>query len=428
MACGVQRAALMTNHGWSRRGLLQGAGVAAASGALAHVLSACGHKREQPSEARKVGERPNPGEPSSAVPGAWPVQDRVGFALVGLGKLTLGELLPAFASCRYSRPTALVSGDPAKAQRVAAQYGIDAKHLYDYQSFDRLGDDPSVQVVYVVLPNSMHAEFTVRAAQAGKHVLCEKPMANSVSECEQMIAACNKAQKQLMIAYRMQYEPFNREAIRMARAGEIGKLRNFVSSNGQMQRDPNEWRMKRALAGGGPLPDVGIYCLNAARYLSGEEPIEVSALVQHDPDDPRFHEVEQQVDFSLRFPSGMLATCATSYDTFSSKSYRLLGDKGFIELDPAYSYSGQRMRIAKAADDGSEQRVEPQIQAQNQFALEMDHMASCVRDNKRPHTPGEEGLQDMRVIGAIYEAGASGRTVKLPAAKGLDVFRGPAPA
>jgi predicted dehydrogenase len=417
--------------GWSRRGLLRNTGVALAGSALAQVISACAHGSAAgggASEAKKVGAQPRTGQPSSPMPGAWPLDQRVRFALVGLGKLTLGELLPAFASCRFSRPTALVSGDRAKAESTAKQYGIDPAHIYDYTTFDRLRDDPEVDVVFIVLPNSLHAEYTIRAANAGKHVLCEKPMANSVEECRQMIDACEKAQKKLMVAYRMQYEPYTREAIRMARSGELGKLKNFVASNCQMEHNPNEWRLKRALAGGGPLPDVGIYCLNAARYLTGEEPTEVSALTYSSPDDPRFKEVEEQLDFSLRFPSGVLATCATSYNAYSSKSFRLVGDKAWLDLDPAFPYRGQRMRLARAADDGSELLIEPQIQPQNQFALEIDHMAQCVRENRKPHTPGEEGMQDMRIIAAIYEAAQSGKVVKLPAVNGLDVFRGPPPA
>jgi predicted dehydrogenase len=414
---------------WSRRRWLRSVGAAVCSSALAEAVSACTRTAaERGSGSATNAARTGEGLASSPGPSAVPQTQRVGFAVVGLGKLALSEILPAFASCKQSRVTALVSGDRAKAENVAKQYGIDVGHIYSYEQFDRLRDDASVDVVYVVLPNGMHAEYTVRAAQAGKHVLCEKPMANTAEDCRAMIAACSAAHRQLMIAYRMQYEPFNREAIRMARAGELGKLKNFVSSNGQMQKDPTAWRLKRALAGGGPLPDVGIYCLNAARYLSGEEPIEVSALLQAIPDDPRFHEVEAQVDFSLRFPSGLLASCACSYDTHDSKQYRLLGDDAWLELDPAFPYRGQRMRIARRAGNDDTQIIERDIVAQNQFALELDHMATCVRENRRPHTPGEEGLQDVQIIAAIYESARRGQAVKLPAQQGLDIFRGPAPA
>jgi predicted dehydrogenase len=403
--------------------LLRSTGAALMGGALAEVLGACSRaNRTSPS-----GSGARPAAARSSVPGAIPNEQRVGFALVGLGRLALGELLPAFAQCKLSRPTALVSGDRAKAEKVAQQYQIGPEHIYDYANFDRIRDDASVDAVYVVLPNGMHAEYTMRAARAGKHVLCEKPMANSVEECRQMIDASASAQKLLMVGYRMQYEPFNREVIRMARGGELGKLRNFVSSNAQLQKNPNEWRLKRALSGGGPLTDIGIYCLNAARYLTGEEPVEVTALAHSTPGDPRFREVEEQIDFTLRFASGVLASCASSYSVYSSKSYRLMGESGWAELDPAYPYRGQRLRVARPAQDGPEQVVEPKIQGQNHFALEMDHLAQCVREKRRPHTPGEEGMQDVRLIAAIYEAARNGHAVQLAPVEPLDAFRGPAP-
>jgi predicted dehydrogenase len=362
---------------------------------------------------------------SSEMPAPLPPAQRVGFALVGLGRLSLEELLPAFGESRMCRPVALVSGDPAKAARVAARYGIESKAIYDYQTFDHLRDNEEVEVVYVVLPNSLHAEYTVRAAEAGKHVLCEKPMATSVAECQQMIDACEKANRKLMIAYRMQYEPNNREVIRLARAGEIGALKGFVSTNGQNQGDPRQWRLKKALAGGGALPDVGIYCLNAARYISGEEPIEVQALQYSTPKDPRFREVEEEVSFNLRFPSGFIATCLTSYGVHTSRDYRVLGATGWAELDPAFAYRGLSLRVARARQGSSGEEVtESRLEPRNQFALEMDHLAACLRDDRTPRTPGEEGLQDMRIIAAIYEAARSGTIVKLPEIRGRDVFRG----
>lgn len=360
-------------------------------------------------------------------PLAW--EQRIGFAIVGLGRLSLDELLPAFAQSKRAKLVALVSGDAGKAAKVAAQYGVPRKSIYDYKSYDRLKDDEAVQVVYIVLPNSMHAEYTVRAAQAGKHVLCEKPMANSVTECQQMIDACKAANKQLMIAYRMQYEPYNRELIRLARGGELGKLKAFSTTNGQHQGEPNQWRLKHALSGGGALPDIGIYCLNAARYLSGEEPIEVQAMQFSTPNDPRFTEVEEQMNFNLRFPSGFMASAITSYTVHETKPFRLLGETAWAELDPAYSYRGQSMRIARKRIGSSIEAIEaPRLEAKNQFALELDHMASCVRENRRPHTPGEEGMQDMRIIAALYESARGGNTVKLPPVQGLDAFRGPTPS
>jgi predicted dehydrogenase len=260
--------------------MLRTTGAVSVASALSVVASACARPEhanlETSREPVKLPKLFAPGERENGdMPAPLPWDKRIGFAIVGLGRLALDQILPAFAQSKLCKPVALVSGQPAKASKVAAQYNVDAKAIYDYQSFDKLRDDPAVDIVYIVLPNGMHAEYTVRAAHAGKHVLCEKPMANSVAECQQMIDACKAASKQLMIAYRLQYEPYNREIIRLARAGEIGKLKAFSATNGQNQGDPNQWRLKRALSGGGALPDVGIYCLNAARshgHVRAKEP------------------------------------------------------------------------------------------------------------------------------------------------------------
>jgi predicted dehydrogenase len=409
-----------SSRAWSRRRLLQAGGAVAASlGGLRATVAAAPPPMTLPKLlADSEHEAPPP-------PPALPPEQRMGFAIVGLGHLALGQVLPAFAQSRRARPTALVSGDRAKATKVAGEYGISAKSLYDYKTFDRLRDDKTVDAVYIALPNSLHAEFTVRAAEAGKHVLCEKPMATSVADGERMIAACAKAGKQLMIAYRMQYEPYNREAIRMARAGELGHLKAFSALNCQDAGDPHQWRLKKALAGGGPLPDLGIYCLNAARYLTGEEPVEVAAMLHATPNDPRFVEVEEQVDFMLRFPSGLQASCTTSYGCHDNKRYRLMGDAGWLELDPAFPYQGQQLRVSRAGRSG-EDVVARRLDNKNQFALELDHFAERAAAGKKACTPGEEGLQDVRLIAAIYEAARKGASVKLPAVAGRDAFRGPA--
>ncbi len=420
--------------GYTRRSLLQTTGAVSVASALGVLAGACARPEHAAAETSptpvKLPELLAATERESGdMPAPLPWEKRVGVAVVGLGRLSLEQILPAFAQSKLCRPVALVSGDAAKAGNVAAQYGVDAKSVYDYKSYDRLSDNAKVDVVYIVLPNGMHAEYTVRAAHAGKHVLCEKPMANSVAECQQMIDACKAANKQLMVAYRMQYEPYNREIIRLARAGEIGKLKAFSATNGQNQGDPKQWRLNRALAGGGALPDVGIYCLNAARYISGEEPVEVQAMQYSTPNDPRFAEVEEQVNFTLRFPSGLLASNITSYGVHDSKRFRVLGESGWVELDPAFPYTGQTMRIGRKREGSKiEDVAQPRLEAKNQFALELDHMATCVQKNQRPHTPGEEGMQDMRIIAAIYEAARTGNTVKLPAVGGVDAFRGPAPS
>jgi predicted dehydrogenase len=341
-----------------------------------------------------------------------PPAERIGYAVVGLGRLTVGRLLPALAKCRYSRLSALVSGDPAKARKLAQQYGLAEQSIYNYDNFDRIAANPDVKVVYIVLPNSMHGEFTIRAARAGKHVLCEKPMANSVAECQQMIDACPQAQRTLMIAYRSQYEPLTRSLLKMARENRLGELREFISANSQNMGDPAQWRLKKALAGGGPLPDVGIYCINAARFLSGEEPTEVLGSMRNNPADPRFREVEESVQFTLRFPSGFSATCSSGYNSHKSQFLRLQGTLGWGELDPAYAYEGNRLRYG-ILENGREVIHEPSIAASDQFMLEIDHMSQCVRQDRQPHTPGEESLQDQRIIEAIYASAQGGKVVRL---------------
>lgn len=364
---------------------------------------------------------------STDAPKPEPPGERVGFAVVGLGRLALEQVLPAFGECKRAKLTALVSGEMEKAREVARRYGVPEKNLYTYQTYDRLRDNPDVDVIYIILPNGMHREYTVRGAQAGKHILSEKPMANNSRECEEMIAACRKAGRKLMIAYRMQYEPYNREVVRMVRAKELGAVKQFTAENTQAMANPEQWRLKKALAGGGALPDIGIYCLNAARFITGEEPVEVRSYIHSTPGDVRFREVEELVSFTLQFPSGMVAHCSTSYDVHNSRRYRVGCSDGWIDLDPAFAYEGLRMKVGRKSGEKAEGQEERSLQQKNQFALEMDHMAQCVREDKQPHTPGEEGLQDHRLMEAIYEAAQSGRVVKLPTVSKLDSTRGPAP-
>ncbi|HEX2528914.1 MAG TPA: Gfo/Idh/MocA family oxidoreductase [Geminicoccus sp.] len=365
--------------------------------------------------------------PSPPPPAPLPPEERVGFAIVGLGRLSLEELLPAFAECKRARPVPLVSGTPDKAAAVAAQYGIDPDAIYDYDSFDRIKDNPDVQVVYVVVPNGLHRDFTLRAANAGKHVLTEKPMANNSAEARDMIEGCRRARVKLMVAYRCQYEPNNRAAIEMVRGGELGGLRFIEATNTQTMGPGNQWRFRKALTGGGALPDIGIYCLNAARYLTGEEPVEVQGRIFTPPGDERYAEVEETVSFTLRFPSGVIANCATSYGAHENKDLRVHGEKGSIDLQRAFAYEGQRLQLARRAGE-AEGIEERRLGQKNQFALEIDHMAQCVLEDRMPHTPGEEGLQDHLLMEAIYRSAGENVPVRLEPVQGLDTTRGPAPA
>ncbi len=366
---------------------------------------------------------PTEGPEKSPSP-AEPPSDRVGYAVVGLGDLALKQILPAFGSTRYSKLVALVSGDANKAGKIADQYGVKNSAIYNYRNYDTLAQNPDVKAIYIVLPNSQHREFTERGAKAGKHILCEKPMATSAADCELMIAACAAANVKLMIAYRQQYEPMNRAIVKMVKEGKLGTLRSFIATNSQSQGDPSQWRQKLALAGGGCLPDVGIYCLNAARFLSGQEPSEVWGTTFQPKDDPRFTEVEATCSFTLKFPSGLIASCNTGYAAHRSQFLRLEGANSWAELSPAFGYSGLKLR-SNRLEDGHNTLMEPSINEVDQFATEIDHMSLCIQQNLQPHTPGEEGLQDQRIVEAIYRSARSGNPVKLaPPSKAT---RGPHP-
>ncbi|MFC3127266.1 Gfo/Idh/MocA family protein [Pseudoroseomonas globiformis] len=361
---------------------------------------------------------------TAAPPAPLPPDQRVGFAVVGLGRLSLEELLPAFGECRMARPVALVSGTPDKLRTVARQYGIAEAACYDYASFDRIRDNPDVKVVYIVLPNGMHREFVERAAAAGKHVLCEKPMANSAEEARSMIRACETARVRLMVAYRIQYESYNLAALRLVRGGDLGRLVGMTAVNVQTvaQNGTEQWRHKKAMAGGGALPDIGLYCLNTARFLSGEEPIWIQATLFNPSGDPRYAEVEETISFTLRFPSGFMANCLTSYGARDDKYQRLNFATATIDMPNAYKYEGQELYVSRNRE-GRNQRENIILPQKNQFAEEIDHMAECVLQGRVPRTPGEEGLQDHVIMEAIYRSAASAQSVTLQPQPRSDMFR-----
>ncbi len=366
-----------------------------------------------------------PTEVNGRIDNPEPVVKRLGLAVVGLGHLSLEQILPGFGQSDRVRVTGLVSGHRDKALALAAQHGVPERNLYDYASFDRIKDNPDIDAVYVVLPNAMHLEFVTRAAQAGKHVLCEKPMATSAADAERMVAACRAAGVKLMIAYRMQYEATQRAAIAMVRNKELGDVRLMQAVNGQNDV-PGQWRQVKAMAGGGSLPDVGLYCLNAFRYLTGEEPVEVRAKVTRPRDDPRFREVEDVAEFTLTFPSGAVGVGTSGYSFHETRFLQVLGSEGAVGIENAFAYSNLTLMASRKV--GSVNGVDHrQFPPKNQFATEMDHFAEAIRANRTPHTPGEEGLQDMRIMEAIYQAAEGGGAVTLPAVAGLDTTRGPAP-
>lgn len=329
---------------------------------------------------------------------------KLGYALVGLGSLSTHQIAPALQKTQYCRLAGIVTGTPAKAKRWQAKYNLPEKSIYNYETMDRMADNPDIDVVYVVTPNALHAEHTLKAARAGKHVLCEKPMEVSTEKCQQMIDGCKAAGRQLAIAYRLHFEPNNLECVRLAREKVLGDVKIIQAGFGFHAGDPNQWRLRKALAGGGPLMDVGIYALQATRYLTGEEPLQVSAM-STTTDHEKFAEVEESLTWQMTFPSGIIANCSTTYGVGGIRGYRVYAKGGWFELDPAYEYDGQQGRRSDGEPLG--------FPVPDQFAVQMDQFARCLLENRPTTVPGEEGLRDLRIMMAIYEAARTGKTVKL---------------
>lgn len=322
---------------------------------------------------------------------------KIGYAVIGLGRIA-GHFMRGAVLTENSAITGLVSGHRDKADRIAAQYGVPQGSIYNYENFDEIAKNPAIDAVYVALPNSMHAEYTIRAAKAGKHVLCEKPMCLNVTEAEAMIAACKAANVKLMIAYRCQYEPIHLKAIKLIRDGAIGNVQQIQSAFG-FSEAAGEWRLDKKMAGGGPLYDVGIYCLNACRYLTGEEPAEISAYASVIDRDGRFTSVEENVGWTMKFPSGAIATCSTTYGAPMDGYFKVYGSKGWLACDPAFNYDHLRLsgRFSGTTLDDSESTPDPY-----QFQAEANHFSNCILTGQQPKTPGEEGLRDMTYITKIY--------------------------
>ncbi|WP_266368890.1 Gfo/Idh/MocA family protein [Tellurirhabdus rosea] len=325
----------------------------------------------------------------------------LGIALVGLGKYSEGELAPALKETKLCRLAGIVTGTPEKAEKWKKEYNIPDKNIYNYQTFDRIADNPDIDIVYVVLPNALHAEYVIRAAQAGKHVICEKPMATNAADCQKMIDACRKAGKKLSIGYRLHFEPFNREMMRLGQTQEFGKVNRIIAQNGQKQGMDTPWRLGKGLSGGGPLPDVGVYCIQGAIYTKGQVPVSVTAKFHPITDKEKFSEVEEGVDFQMEFPDGTVAACKTSYND----KYNILraeAASGWFALEPAYQYDGLK---------GTTSKGEMKLENLNQQARQMDAFADCILNNQETTVPGEMGMRDVQLIEAIYRAAQTGNRV-----------------
>jgi predicted dehydrogenase len=324
---------------------------------------------------------------------------QIGYCIVGLGRISMQHFMPGTKNSKISRVTGLVSGHRDKADKMAAEYGVPSKGIYSYENFDSIADNQDIDAVYIALPNSMHAEYSIRAAKAAKHVLCEKPMATTIEDSQAMIDACKKANKKLMIAYRCQYEPTNLHAIQLIRTGKLGKIQSIESTHG-FNIQPGEWRLDKRLAGGGPLMDVGIYSLNACRYLTGEEPIAVEGYSSVIDQDGRFKEVEESLAWVMKFPSGAVASCSTTYGASMPGFYRVHGSAGVMHIEPAFAYEGLHLK-AQWKDAPPVDDLNPEKDPM-QFQREGDDFARCILENREPRASGEEGLRDMALMFRVY--------------------------
>jgi predicted dehydrogenase len=331
-----------------------------------------------------------------------PQQKKLGVALVGLGYYAEFKLATALAETSNCYLAGAVTGTPAKVEKWKAKFNIPDKNFYNYQNFDKIADNKDIDIIYVVLPNGMHHEFVIRAAKAGKHVICEKPLANSVKECQEMIDACKKANVKFSVGYRLHFEPFTQEAMRVGQQKVFGKVKFVESSMGFKIGDPNQWRLKKSLAGGGAMMDVGVYAVQGARYSTGEEPISVTAQ-EYKTDPVKFKEVDETIFWQMEFPSGAVSNSVTSYASHTERLF-ISAETGWLELRPAFGYGPLAGKTSQGPLD---------LPHVNHQAKQLEDFAQCVLDNKESSVSGEEGLRDMKVVEAIYKSIATGKKVKI---------------
>jgi glucose-fructose oxidoreductase len=331
----------------------------------------------------------------------------VRYAVVGLGHIAQAAVLPAFAHARRNSALAgLVSSSAEKLAKLSRRYRV--AHTWKSDEYEACLRSGEIDAVYIALPNHLHCDWTLRAAAAGIHVLCEKPLALSSEDCQAMIEACRSNGVRLMTAYRLHFERTNLRAFEIARSGRIGEPRLFDSTFAMQVRDETNIRLRRE-TGGGPLWDLGVYCINAARSVFRAEPIEVSASTVRGQE-PRFAEVEAAGSAILRFPEERVATFSCSFGAADVSSYRITGTKGDLQVDPAYGYAEPLRHVLNVRG----RRIQQVFPKRDQFAPELIHFSSCILGNEEPEPSGREGLADVRVIEAIQRSAASGYAVRLP--------------
>ncbi len=326
-------------------------------------------------------------------------------AILGLGSYG-NRVAEAMQSCSMAKVTGVISGTPSKIKDWQAKYNIPDKNCYNYENFDNIKNNPDIDAVYIITPNALHKDQAIRVAKAGKHVICEKPMSINAKDGQEMIDACKKANVKLLVGYRMHFEAKTLEILRMRNAGDFGKVLFFQGLCGFRIGDPNQWRLNKALSGGGAMMDIGIYAVNGSRYMIGEDPIWVTA--QETKTDPvKFKEgIDETIQFQFGFPGGAVASCLSTYQMSNLDRFFLNGEKGFAEMQPSTGYGPIKARTNKG------ELTNPHITHQT---TQMDEMAAIILQGKKAPVPvdGEEGLKDLKIIDAIFLAVKTGKKVEL---------------
>jgi len=326
-------------------------------------------------------------------------------AIMGLGSYGT-RVAEAMKDCKRAKLTGVISGTPAKIKAWQSKYNIPEKNCYNYDNFDNIKDNPDIDIVYVITPNGLHHDQVIRVAKAGKHVISEKPMAVNAKEGQEMVDACKKAGVKLLVGYRMHFEPKTLEIIRQRNAGDFGKVLFFQGLSGFIIGDPTQWRLNKQLAGGGSMMDIGIYSINGARYMIGEDPIWVTAQ-ETKTNHEKFKEgVDETIQFQLGFPGGAVASCLSTYSLNNLDRFFLDGTNGFAELYPSTGYGPIQGRTSKG------ELNYPHVTHQT---VQMDEMAAIIFDGKQPLVPvdGEEAVKDLKIIDGIFEACKTGKKVAL---------------
>lgn len=326
-------------------------------------------------------------------------------AIMGLGGYG-SRVAEAMQSCKKAKLVGVISGTPSKVKDWQAKYNIPEKNCYNYENFDKIKDNPDIDAVYVITPNALHHDQVIRVAKAGKHAICEKPMAINAKEGQEMVDACRNANVKLLVGYRMHFEPHTLEVIRMRKAGEFGKVLFFQGLCGFTAGDPKQWRLNKQLAGGGSLMDIGIYALNGARYMIGEDPVWVTAQETKTNPEKFKPGVDETIQFQLGFPGGAVASCLSTYNMNNLDRFFLNGEKGFAEMQPSTGYGPIKGRTHKGDLN------QPVVVHQT---LQMEEMSDIILNGKQPVVPvnGEEGVKDLKVMDAIYEAVKTGKKIDL---------------